>query len=407
MLKVLKMEKGILDSKMETTSRSNRKYIGLIGRRNVGKSTILNKITGQDTSIVSDFAGTTTDNVQKNMEIHEIGPVVFVDTAGYDDIGEVGKLRVEKTEKALNKLDLALIVIEEKLSTKDNEWINLLKEKNIDFIIILNKDDKYDYSKEIIDEIEKNYRNRVIVFSEKENENIILEEIKSRLSHIKEKTITGELVKEKSLVMLVMPQDREAPKGRLILPQVQTIRELLDKSAITIVVSLEEVESSLEMLSKSPDLIITDSKVFKEVSNLKPEDSLLTSFSVLFAALKGDIDYFIKSTDIIDSLNDNSRILIAEACTHPPISEDIGTKKIPMMIRKKYGENIKFDFVRGDDFPKDLSQYDLVIHCGACMFNDKHVQRRLCQVQKQNIPMTNYGVVIAKIKGILNNVVIP
>lgn len=401
------MVKGILDSNMETTSRSNRKYIGLIGRRNVGKSTILNKITGQDTSIVSNLAGTTTDNVQKNMELHGIGPVVFVDTAGYDDIGEIGKLRVEKTEKALNKLDLALIVIEEKLSTKDKEWINLLKEKNIDFIIIFNKDDKYNYPIESIKEIKNIYKKNIILFSEKENKNIILEEIKNKLSHTKEKTITGELVKEKYLVMLVMPQDREAPKGRLILPQVQTIRELLDKNAITIVVSLEEVESSLKLLNKSPDLIITDSKVFKEVSNLKPDDSLLTSFSVLFAALKGDIEYFIKSADIIDSLKGNSRILIAEACTHPPITEDIGTKKIPMMIRKKYGENIGFDFVRGDDFPEDLSQYDLIIHCGACMFNDKHVQSRVSIAKKQNIPMTNYGVIIAKIKGILNNVVIP
>lgn len=328
------MVKGILDSNMETTSRSNRKYIGLIGRRNVGKSTILNKITGQDTSIVSNLAGTTTDNVQKNMELHGIGPVVFVDTAGYDDIGEIGKLRVEKTEKALNKLDLALIVIEEKLSTKDKEWINLLKEKNIDFIIIFNKDDKYNYPIESIKEIKNIYKKNIILFSEKENKNIILEEIKNKLSHTKEKTITGELVKEKYLVMLVMPQDREAPKGRLILPQVQTIRELLDKNAITIVVSLEEVESSLKLLNKSPDLIITDSKVFKEVSNLKPDDSLLTSFSVLFAALKGDIEYFIKSADIIDSLKGNSRILIAEACTHPPITEDIGTKKIQDIMLK-------------------------------------------------------------------------
>lgn len=401
------MEKGTLDSNMETTSRSNRKYIGLIGRRNVGKSTILNIITGQDTSIVSDFAGTTTDNVQKNMEIHEIGPVVFVDTAGYDDIGEIGKLRVEKTEKALNKLDLALIIIEDKLSTKDKEWINLLNEKKIDFIIVFNKNDKYNYSKESIEEVKSNYKNKTVVFSEKENKNILLEEIKYKLSYNREKTITGELVKNNTLVMLVMPQDKEAPKGRLILPQVQTIRELLDKNAITVVVSLEEVENSLKLLKKSPDLIITDSKVFKEVSYLKPEDSLLTSFSVLFAALKGDIEYFKESANIIDGLKDNSRILIAEACTHPPISEDIGTKKIPMMLRKKYGENIKFDFVRGDDFPKDLSNYDLIIHCGACMFNDKHVQTRIFQARKQNIPMTNYGVVIAKIKGILYNVVIP
>ncbi len=401
------MEKGTLDSNMETTSRSNRKYIGLIGRRNVGKSTILNIITGQETSIVSDFAGTTTDNVQKNMEIHEIGPVVFVDTAGYDDIGEIGKLRVEKTEKALNKLDLALIIIEDKLSTKDKEWINLLNEKKIDFIIVFNKNDKYNYSKESIEEVKSNYKNKTVVFSEKENKNILLEEIKYKLSYNREKTITGELVKNNTLVMLVMPQDKEAPKGRLILPQVQTIRELLDKNAITVVVSLEEVENSLKLLKKSPDLIITDSKVFKEVSYLKPEDSLLTSFSVLFAALKGDIEYFKESANIIDGLKDNSRILIAEACTHPPISEDIGTKKIPMMLRKKYGENIKFDFVRGDDFPKDLSNYDLIIHCGACMFNDKHVQTRIFQARKQNIPMTNYGVVIAKIKGILYNVVIP
>ncbi|HHX69757.1 MAG TPA: [FeFe] hydrogenase H-cluster maturation GTPase HydF [Gallicola sp.] len=391
---------------METTARSNRKYIGLIGRRNVGKSTIINLLTGQETSIVSDFAGTTTDNVQKNMELHGVGPVVFVDTAGYDDIGEIGQLRVEKTKRVLNKLDIALLIIEDELTDFDIKWVNLLKEYKIDFIPILNKDDIFSYSKDKIKEMENILEKNILIFGKNKNKNIIIEELENKLAVKKEKTITGSLVNKNSLVMLVMPQDKEAPKGRLILPQVQTIRELIDKNAITIVVDLEEMEESLKYLNKAPDLIITDSKVFEEVYKLKPEKSLLTSFSVLFAALKGDIDYFVKSANTIDKLTDNSKILIAEACTHPPITEDIGTVRIPNMIRKKYGKNIEFDFVRGDDFPKDLRKYDLVIHCGACMFNEKHVQSRLNQAKKQNIPLTNYGVTIAKIKGILNKVVL-
>lgn len=391
---------------METTARSNRKYIGLIGRRNVGKSTIINLLTGQETSIVSDFAGTTTDNVQKNMELHGVGPVVFVDTAGYDDIGEIGQLRVEKTKRVLNKLDIALLIIEDELTDFDIKWVNLLKEYKIDFIPILNKDDIFSYSKDKIKEMENILEKNILIFGKNKNKNIIIEELENKLAVKKEKTITGSLVNKNSLVMLVMPQDKEAPKGRLILPQVQTIRELIDKNAITIVVDLEEMEESLKYLNKAPDLIITDSKVFEEVYKLKPEKSLLTSFSVLFAALKGDIDYFVKSANTIDKLTDNSKILIAEACTHPPITEDIGTVRIPNMIRKKYGKNIEFDFVRGDDFPKDLRKYDLVIHCGACMFNEKHVQSRVNQAKKQNIPLTNYGVTIAKIKGILNKVVL-
>lgn len=391
---------------METTARSNRKYIGLIGRRNVGKSTIINLLTGQETSIVSDFAGTTTDNVQKNMELHGVGPVVFVDTAGYDDIGEIGQLRVEKTKRVLNKLDISLLIIEDKLTDFDIKWVNLLKEYKIDFIPILNKDDIFSYSKDKIKEMENILEKNILIFGKNKNKNIIIEELENKLAVKKEKTITGSLVNKNSLVMLVMPQDKEAPKGRLILPQVQTIRELIDKNAITIVVDLEEMEEALKYLNKAPDLIITDSKVFEEVYKLKPEKSLLTSFSVLFAALKGDMDYFVKSANTIDKLTDNSKILIAEACTHPPITEDIGTVRIPNMIRKKYGKNIEFDFVRGDDFPKDLRKYDLVIHCGACMFNEKHVQSRVNQAKKQNIPLTNYGVTIAKIKGILNKVVL-
>lgn len=391
---------------METTARSNRKYIGLIGRRNVGKSTIINLLTGQETSIVSDFAGTTTDNVQKNMELHGVGPVVFVDTAGYDDIGEIGQLRVEKTKRVLNKLDISLLIIEDKLTDFDIKWVNLLKEYKIDFIPILNKDDIFSYSKDKIKEMENILEKNILIFGKNKNKNIIIEELENKLAVKKEKTITGSLVNKNSLVMLVMPQDKEAPKGRLILPQVQTIRELIDKNAITIVVDLEEMEEALKYLNKAPDLIITDSKVFEEVYKLKPEKSLLTSFSVLFAALKGDMDYFVKSANTIDKLTDNSKILIAEACTHPPITEDIGTVRIPNMIRKKYGKNIEFDFVRGDDFPKDLKKYDLVIHCGACMFNEKHVQSRVNQAKKQNIPLTNYGVTIAKIKGILNKVVL-
>ncbi|WP_100066153.1 [FeFe] hydrogenase H-cluster maturation GTPase HydF [Miniphocaeibacter massiliensis] len=391
---------------METTSRSNRKYIGLVGRRNVGKSTILNILTGQETSIVSDYAGTTTDVVQKNMELHDIGSVVFLDTAGYDDIGNIGKLRIEKTEKSLKKLDIALLIIEESLTGYDREWVELLNKNKVKYIPIVNKNDIYNYDKEKIEEISKELKEEVIIFSEKENKELILNKISENLEE-KEEFITGDLVKKDTLVLLVMPQDKEAPKGRLILPQVQTIRELIDKHAVTISISIEEVQTTLNLLNKEPDLIITDSKVFEDVYKMKPKNSELTSFSVLFAALKGDIEYFIESAERIPQLNKSSKILIAEACTHPPISEDIGTVRIPEMLRKKYGENINIDFVRGDDFPKDLSRYDLIIHCGACMFNKKHVQTRVEEAKRQNIPMTNYGVTIAKLKGILDKVIIP
>lgn len=394
---------------MQKTPRANRTHIGIFGKRNTGKSSLLNKITDQEVALVSDFAGTTTDPVYKNMEIPSLGPVVFIDTAGFDDIGELGKLRIEKTKAAILKCDIALFVFSEDDLKGDLDYYRDIKSKDVKMIPILSKIDENNYSGEFLEKLKENIDEEIIFISSKSGEGIdtLIKKIKREAETVKEKDITGKLVGEDSLVLLVMPMDIQAPKGRLILPQVQTIREILDKKAVVISVTLDKLDIALDSFKKSPDLIITDSQAFKEVYDKKPKDSLLTSFSVLFASYKGDIDYFVDSTKYFENLNEDSKILIAEACTHPPLEEDIGRVKIPRMLRNKYGENMEIDFVRGDDFPEKLDDYDLIIHCGACMFNRKHVLSRVEVAKLEKIPMTNYGVTIAYMKGILGKVSLP
>ncbi|EFP60081.1 [FeFe] hydrogenase H-cluster maturation GTPase HydF [Erysipelotrichaceae bacterium AF15-26LB] len=390
------------------TPNAVRLHIGIFGKRNSGKSTLLNTITGQKISTVSPIAGTTTDPVIKAMELHGLGPVVFYDTAGFDDEGELGALRVEKTKEIIQKTDMAILVFRDPDISWEMEWYDALKEKKIPVLCIWNKDnrDRAQVEKSL-QQIKHKIGNDVLVLDAARDQ--ITETIRQALirllpCELTQETITGHLVSPHDLVLLVMPQDIQAPKGRLILPQVQTIRDLLDHKCIVQSCTSDTLDAALSTLAKPPKLIITDSQVFPLVYEKKPKESLLTSFSVLFAKYKGDIQYFIESAKAIDTLHSNSRVLIAEACTHAPLTEDIGRVKIPAMLKKRYGDGLQIEIVSGTDFPKDVKKYDLIIHCGACMFNKKYVLSRVEQAKQEGVPMTNYGIAIAYIKKILDHI---
>ena len=392
---------------LNNTPSANRLHVALFGRRNSGKSSLINALTGQDTALVSDIPGTTTDTVSKAMEIQGIGPCLFIDTPGFDDEGELGEMRIIRTLKAIEQTDIALLLCEDEAHEEEKKWMKQLEEKNIPVILLLNKADiRKDIASTLL-RIEKDCGQKPLVISAKERTGIkkihqaILEKLPADFG---QQTITGNLVKDGDLVLLVMPQDIQAPKGRLILPQVQTMRELLDKKCLVMSCTTDQIASTLQALSHPPKLIITDSQVFHTVYEQKPADSLLTSFSVLMAGYKGDIHYYIEGASAIDCLTPQSRVLIAEACTHAPATEDIGRVKLPRMLRKKIGEELQIDIVAGTDFPEDLTPYHLIIHCGACMFNRKYVLNRIDNARKQQVPMTNYGVAIAHLNGILDKI---
>lgn len=398
------------------TPNANRLHIALFGKRNSGKSSLINALTGQDTALVSDTPGTTTDPVQKAMEIHGIGPCLFIDTPGFDDEGELGNRRIERTWKAVEKTDIALLLCAgggsaeetgEPDFTEELHWLEQLKAKNIPTILLINKADIRKNTASLAIRIKETFGSQPIPVSAKEKTGVelIRQAILEKLPEdFDQQSITGSLVTEGDLVLLVMPQDIQAPKGRLILPQVQTIRELLDKKCLIMSCTTDKLRETLQALSRPPKLIITDSQVFKTVYEQKPEESKLTSFSVLFAGYKGDIRYYVKSASAIGSLTESSRVLIAEACTHAPLSEDIGRVKLPHLLRKRIGEKLSIDIVAGTDFPQDLTPYSLVIHCGSCMFNRKYVLSRIERARLQNVPMTNYGVAIAFLNGILSQI---
>ena len=380
---------------LNNTPSANRLHIALFGRRNSGKSSLINALTGQDTALVSDIPGTTTDPVSKAMELHGIGPCVLIDTPGFDDEGTLGEMRIERTLKAIERTDIALLLCEENDLQVEKEWMQQLQAKNIPVILILNK---ADIRKGISPNLEKELGQKPLLISAKERqgmEDIRIAILEKLPQDFEQPSITGELVGEGDLVLLVMPQDIQAPKGRLILPQVQTMRELLDKKCLIMSCTTDKLKQTLQALASHPKLIITDSQVFKTVYEQKPEESMLTSFSVLMAGYKGDIRRFIEGASAIDRLTEKSCVLIAEACAHAPMTEDIGRVKIPRLLKNKIGKGLRIDMASGSDFPKDLSKYDLIIHCGACMFNRKHVMNRLESASAQQVTMTNYGITLA------------
>ena len=393
---------------LNNTPSANRLHIALFGRRNSGKSSLINALTGQDTALVSNIPGTTTDPVSKAMELHGIGPCVLIDTPGFDDEGMLGEMRIERTLKAIERTDIALLLCEEKDLQMEKEWMQQLKAKNIPVILILNKADIRENVSSIVAHIENELHQKPLVVSAQKAkglDDIRLAILEKLPQDFEQPSITGDLVSENDLVLLVMPQDIQAPKGRLILPQVQTMRELLDKKCLVMSCTTDKFPQTLQALAYPPKLIITDSQVFKTVYEQKPAESQLTSFSVLMAGYKGDIRQFIEGASAIDSLTESSHVLIAEACAHAPMTEDIGRVKIPRLLRQKIGEGLHIDMVSGSDFPKDLSKYDLIIHCGACMFNRKHVMNRLESAYTQQVPMTNYGITLAHLMGILDKIV--
>ena len=393
---------------MNQTPNANRLHIALFGRRNSGKSSLVNVLTGQDTVIVSPTPGTTTDPVTKAMEIHPLGPCLLIDTPGFDDEGELGEMRIERTLKIIGKTDIALLLCETG-DAQEQEWLQRLKERGIPVILILNKADAHPNTTELAEQIKVSCGQPPIIVSAKDDTGIeaihraILEKLPADFG---EQTITGSLVAEGDVVVLVMPQDLQAPKGRLILPQVQTIRELLDKKCLVMSCTTDKLKDTLCALTNPPKLIITDSQVVHTVYEQKPAESRLTSFSVLFAGYKGDIHYYVESASAIDRLTEQSRVLIAESCTHAPLTEDIGRVKIPHLFAYAAGEGLQIDIVSGNDFPEDLSPYNLIIHCGACMFNRKYVLSRIEQARAQQVPMTNYGVAIAYLNKILDKIAI-
>lgn len=387
------------------TPTSERVHISLFGRTNAGKSTLMNRLVGYDAAIVSPTAGTTTDPVQKAIEINGLGAAVIVDTPGLDDFTELGGERMARTAKVLDKTDIAVVLFTDEGGDAEKRIVEECRVREIPVIAVLNQVDVLSDGDTIARAIAERIAGKVYAVSALTGEGI--DELRAAIVSLgaqEERYITEGFCKAGDRVLLVMPQDKAAPKGRLIQPQVQTIRELLDRGCIPVCCTPDRMAEALASLGSSPELIITDSQAFNEVYALKPEDSVLTSFSILFARYKGDIKLFTEGVKALGNISEHSRILIAEACTHTPQNEDIGRVKLPRLLRKRFGEALSIDIVGGAEYPDDLSQYDLVIHCGACMFNRRHVLSRIERARKQGVAITNYGVILAALGGILDRV---
>lgn len=383
---------------LNSTPLAERVHIAFFGRRNVGKSSLVNVVTGQNISVVSDVLGTTTDPVYKSMELLPIGPVTIIDTAGIDDDGPLGQLRVEKTKQILNKTDIAILVIDAsfELSPEENELLNLFIQKDIKYIVAYNKSDLVAKFKTL--------SNNEIYVSAKENTNIYeFKELIGTFYKEKEKKcpLVKDLVASGDIVVLVTPIDSAAPKGRLILPQQQVIRDLLEANAISVVVKETELEDAIKKLSRKPKFVITDSQVFEKVSNIIPHDIYLTSFSILFARYKGVLFDALAGVKHIERLKDGDIVLISEGCTHHRQCDDIGSMKLPMWIKNYTNKALNFEFSSGGEFPQNLERYSMIIHCGACMLNEKEILNRYKKAKQQNIPISNYGITISYLKGIL------
>lgn len=387
---------------LNNTPTADRTHIGIFGNTNAGKSSIINAITSQNIAIVSDVSGTTTDPVYKSMELLPLGPVVIIDTPGLDDLSELGKERIKKAYDVLEKTDIAVLVCDSLIGlTKTEEsLIEKFKEKNIPYVLVYNKSDLTD--KDFSGE-------NVISVSAQTGKNI--DRLKEMIAALKpqseEKPLVSDLIKPFDTVVLVTPIDESAPKGRLILPQQQTIREILDAGAICLVTREHELSSALSALSKKPALVITDSQAFGFVNKVLPKDILLTSFSILFARKKGDLKSLVEGAKALDGLQDGDTVLIAEGCTHHRQCGDIGTVKLPNWIRNYTGKELNFEFTSGTEFPDSLTKYSLIVHCGGCMLNDKAVKSRMERAGLQGVKMTNYGTTIAYVNGILERSIQP
>ena len=383
---------------MNSTPSSERIHIGIFGKRNAGKSSVMNALTGQSLAVVSDVKGTTTDPVSKAMELLPLGPVVMIDTPGIDDEGELGELRVQKSYQVLNRTDIALLVVDgtQGMSTEDERLLDRIREKEIPWIVVFNKSD---LASRALPK-GKNY----LAVSSTTGENI--EELKTLVAcqipdSSQGRRIVADLLEPSDFVVLVVPIDKAAPKGRLILPQQQTIRDTLEAGAVSIVVKENELKTTLETLGKKPRLVITDSQVFQRVAEETPEDIALTSFSILFARYKGELKPFVDGVKALESIQDGDKILISEGCTHRRQCNDIGTVKLPMWIRRHTGKEPEFSFTSGMEFPADLSSYKLIVHCGGCMLNEREMRYRLGCACDAGVPITNYGILIAYMNGIL------
>lgn len=387
---------------LNQTPAAERIHIGIFGKRNAGKSSVINAITGQNLAIVSDVKGTTTDPVLKSMELLPLGPIVLIDTPGLDDVGELGALRIQKAYQMLNKTDIAVLVVDGSvgMTDEDQQILSRIKQKNIPYIIVYNKSD-------LLSATPLNIQQEQPVIAVSAKNGYQIEELKEKIAGLlpKEqsaKKIVGDLLSPLDFVILVIPIDSAAPKGRLILPQQQTIRDILDAGAVSIIVKDTELKDTLAKLPVKPKLVITDSQAFEKVANEVPEDISLTSFSILFARYKGNLDTVASGAKTLDQLKDGDTVLICEGCTHHRQCDDIGSVKLPRWILEHTKKDILFAFTSGTEFPDDLSGYQLIIHCGGCMLNEREMKYRLRCAKDQNVPMTNYGTAIAHMKGILN-----
>ena len=396
---------------MQKTPKGLRLHIGIFGRRNVGKSSLLNALTRQNVSIVSDIAGTTTDPVEKPMELLPVGPVVFIDTAGVDDVGTLGDMRMARTKKIFDRTDLAIIVTTGKgWGTFEEELIKEFKERSVPAIIVFNKVDLEPPGTELLDKLTNEKYVIVKTVATEVNGIFDLREAIIRQTPqeiINSPVIISDLIRPGEMAILVVPIDKEAPKGRLILPQVQTIRDILDSDASCIVVKERELRATFDKLKSRPAIVVTDSQAFLKVAADTPDDVLMTSFSILFARLKGNLSEFVRGAMVIDDLKPGDNVLIAESCSHHPIIDDIGTVKIPRWLTQYVGGKINFCHSQGHDFPDNLGKYKLIIHCGSCMFNRREVLSRIMHARRAGVPITNYGLTIAYSLGIFERALSP
>ena len=398
---------------LQSTPRANRLHIGFYGRRNAGKSSLINLVTGQQTALVSDHAGTTTDPVIKSMELLPLGPVAVIDTAGLDDEGDLGRLRISRTMEMMDRTDLALLIVsaaDANDTSLERGWLEEFRKRNIPVIGVLNQIDRVrpEEAEKIKSDLEAGLGINFAAVSANEREDraeLLSAIVKNAPTDFESTTLVGDIFNRGDSVVLVAPQDIQAPKGRLILPQVQMIRDILDNGGLALTATLDQFPKLLDSLKEPPALVITDSQVFKQVNSILPSDVPLTSFSIVMARNKGDLATFVRGARAIYELKESDKVLVAEACTHAPLEEDIGREKIPRWLRERVGGGLTVDISTGLDFPADLNKYSLILHCGGCMFTRKQLMSRMIKADAENVPITNYGIAIAAINGILERVI--